>query len=838
MYQAVHFDGRRLLKAENYLRSQDIVYRSPAYKGYDALPFGDGDTTYLFWNTEREMMFHINKSDAVDFGPNGDFRAWGWESEEKNTAQVHCARIRIGDAMPSFDTHYLKEFEQRLILQQGRVDLRSQTSFSTWSCSTFASFPDKVMIAKISCASSEPVERKITLEAWGSRSFFHFYEQLVDDGSIRTEDTRSGQKDGAIYVIRRLSGTVVATCLKIVGAESGINLPNRHAAELILPKSGGENFVLLSATVTAESDEGLIDRTFAAINKAAENIGEVEENNTAHWRHFWEQSFVHLKDEYLENIYNFNLYSLNCCCHGKYPVSALGGAWTWNADVRNWGHFYHWNGQQAFWGLEEANHPELAMNYYEFRCRMLENAEHDARKYFKVDGAFFSDICNLNGYQAIEPDTVRNLTVGPQIALDLYRHYQYSADEDFLRNKAYPFMKAAVRFYMGLLVQEDGVCHISGGCVPYESYWNLKDTITDFCMIKVLAKALGETESILNVKDEDTRKFREFAADLFQMPIVEINPTGGQPVKALSAGIKWDGHAVGFTEGDYPRSPFPACQLAAIFPSGLIGLKDRETERFEIAVNTVRTILDTEFYQQGKMGVSGHTPIPQAVARLGMKSDMILVLNLFVRKYQHFSNGFMHYLPDRTEIFEGEYHPRLLTGAETNTVWNNVHEKSEGERVALPKEDFVHMYYEPSSNFMCGVNEMLLQSHDGVIRVFPAVPDSYTAMFTLKAKGNFLVTSEMIDGEIMYLAIQSLNGGKCTVHRPWSCGLRVKGGAAETKIQAKGDEILFETEVGRTYVMERSEYPLDMYYTNTLQAPSKSGVKRLGPAILGKERHY
>ena len=43
------------------------------------------------------------------------------------------------------------------------------------------------------------------------------------------------------------------------------------------------------------------------------------------------------------------------------------------------------------------------------------------------------------------------------------------------------------------------------------------------------------------------------------------------------------------------------------------------------------------------------------------------------------------------------------------------------------------------------MNEMLLQSYDDVIRVFPAVPDNFAGAFTLLASGGFLVSSEYVD---------------------------------------------------------------------------------------------
>lgn len=840
MYQSIHFNGKELKIDGQYLRGQDILYRSPAYEGWDALPFGDGDTAYLAWNTRDSIVFQINKSDAVEFGPDGDFRAWSWESEEKNTAQVHCAKLRISDSMPSFDTLHLKKFEQRLNLAEGTVTLHSVTPFSAWDYSTFASLEGKVMIGKLRSRSDEDTERKIALEAWGSRSLFHFYEQIREEDGRRTAECRSGQKDGLAFVERRLSGTVVVTCMKAVGGEYEVHTPNGHAAELVFPKSRSLACTLAVAVVAGKSAEGLLEKAVSAIERALEDVAGAEEQNRSRWEQFWAKSFVHLQDAYLEALYHFHLYTLNCCARGRYPVNALGGAWTWNADVRNWGHFYHWNNQQVFWGLDEANHAELEERYFAFRFGMLGQAEADAETRFGVPGAFFSDICNLNGFQALEPDTVRNLTVGAQIAVSMYRHYQYGRDVGFLRDTAYPVMEACLGFYLALLQKEGGVYRVAGGSTPYESYWNLKESCTDRSMIRVLCESVLQARGVLGLKGTapDEKQIADVLEHLFALPVTTAADKNGNTVTVLSAGTKWDGRPVGWSEGAYPRSPFPASQLAAIYPSGQIGLKDRGTPEFEAALHTVRILLDAELAQNGPMGCSGHTPLLQAAARLGMKAEVLPALRLFAQKYQRFSNGFMHYLDAGSEDFRGDYRARLLDGTEQTTEWEKVHEKEDGRRVSLPKREFVHMYYEPSSNFLCGIQEMLLQSYDGVIRVFPAVPEDYSAAFTLLASGNFLVTSEMEDGEIRYVAVKSRSGGRCSLQNPWGCEVRVTAGHKPALHTREADVVRFETEENHTYLVERVEYPIAQYYVDTLKAEAPADVRFLGSARLGKERMF
>ena len=92
------------------------------------------------------------------------------------------------------------------------------------------------------------------------------------------------------------------------------------------------------------------------------------------------------------------------------------------------------------------------------------------------------------------------------------------------------------------------------------------------------------------------------------------------------------------------------------------------------------------------------------------------------------------------------------------------------------------------------INEMLLQTHAGVLRLFPVWPRERPARFgRLRAAGAFLVSSELRDGEVRTLLIESEKGRECVLQNPWpdrELTLERNGRAAE---KLAGERVRFGT---------------------------------------------
>jgi hypothetical protein len=100
------------------------------------------------------------------------------------------------------------------------------------------------------------------------------------------------------------------------------------------------------------------------------------------------------------------------------------------------------------------------------------------------------------------------------------------------------------------------------------------------------------------------------------------------------------------------------------------------------------------------------------------------------------------------------------------------------------------------------LQEMMLQSYGGVLRLFPCWPKAVAASFTtFRAEGAFLVSASCANGEVTSVEILSERGGTCRLYSPWEAGLRVQTAAGQgVDVTPPVEGICaFETKVGETY---------------------------------------
>jgi alpha-L-fucosidase 2 len=452
---------------------------------------------------------------------------------------------------------------------------------------------------------------------------------------------------------------------------------------------------------------------------------DLKHRSEARWREFWSASAVNILDQELERIWYHNQYFLACCLRKHKTAPGLFANWSYGDIGSAWHSDYHldYNCQQVYWGVFSSNHVDMHQPYLELIENLRPMSEKFAHDSFNLPGAFFP----LSAYPVpsqIVPYPVPpwgyQICMTPWAVQSLWWQFLYTRDENYLA-RVYPTMRAAALFLATYLTKEDdGFYHVfpsvsseNWGCTV--DFKLNKDCILDLVLIKFVLDAMVMASTILGQDAEERQHWKEISANLAPYPKA-TGPFGEVWIDIRNAP---------------PEHIYNVpITLAPVFPGEQVGL-DTGQNFFEIATLTAKTM----WLEGGNDLVSQ----PLIRARLGM-----LDLSWFKKQIDYCL---------------------LPNGVSNDRV------RESGGRYGLTTDfDFMMrmgLWYE---NFAVPVvlNECMLQSYTGTIRLFPNTLNLGPASFeNLRAVGAFLVSAAHDGNHVVRFEVFSEKGAKLLFVSPW-----------------------------------------------------------------------
>ncbi len=524
----------------------------------------------------------------------------------------------------------------------------------------------------------------------------------------------------------------------------------------------------------------------------------------AWWSNFWNRAALFQLSsrdgtaEYMENLRAIYLFTAAAERGDPYPGSQAGIADLFSSagDHHQWDSsaYWHWNlrmqvAANLSSGLFEENAP-----YFRLYRENLPNIERWTRDRMRdLPGACVPETMRFNG-QGIENETwmktpglncdsaskpyynARTLSTGAEVSFWIWQQYLATDDRAFLAAN-YPVMAAATRFLLAYSKPEsDGRRHTSPSNA-HENQWDVKDPITDICAMRTLLPELIEASRILGRDADLANEARLALKQLPDFPRTDMATLKQQLTQSADAG--GDDVLAQSWQQDAEVHNTENLGLEPVWPYGLLSdqgpLHDLAVRTFKARPNKMQNDWSLD---------------PLQAARLGQSDEMKTTLIELTKKYQAYPSGLAHFV-----------------GPE--------------------------FYVEQIGVLTAALNESLVQSYDGLIRIAPAWPRDWDAQGTVFVQHRGKVSVEVRSGVIGPVIFESGSAGTVRFRNPWPgepVSVVDSGRQVETKVD--GNVIQFAAVPGRRYLLSRKDnsqaLPPLRAIEGTTSAPRHLGQRSIG----------
>lgn len=437
------------------------------------------------------------------------------------------------------------------------------------------------------------------------------------------------------------------------------------------------------------------------------------------WADFWEKSAVHLPDDLLEKQWYLEQYKLGSASRRGAPPISLQAVWTAdNGQLPPWKGDFHndLNTQMSYWSAYGANHVEEARTFLDWLCDIRPAARRFATQYFGTqNGLQVPGVCTLRG----EPmggwiQYAFSATASAWLSQHFWNDWRYTRDEVFFQQKGRPWITEAGQFLAELTIQKGREPRFD---LPLSTSPEIHDNAPEAYFKPITHFDLSLTRYLFE-KNVEAAGFRRNA-----------QPSSSEDWKArLRLLPTLDTDSTGLTIA--PGHPHRASHrhfshLMAIYPLGLLQF-ERDSALMTRSVRHLERLGTSEWtgYSYAWMGCL------EARLRDGHRA----------RQYLHdFARAFC--LP------------------------NSFHVNGDQTKSGLSNLQYRPFTLEGNFAFAAGVQEMLLQSYEDVLRVFPAIPADWkdVSFENLRAEGAFLVSAGMEKGHVVRLTVLSEKGGELKI---------------------------------------------------------------------------
>ncbi|MBQ9785168.1 MAG: glycoside hydrolase family 95 protein [Clostridia bacterium] len=415
---------------------------------------------------------------------------------------------------------------------------------------------------------------------------------------------------------------------------------------------------------------------------------------------------------------------------GTLPAN-LQGVWT-DGDVSAWNADYHTNInlQMNYWPAEVTNLSDCHLSLFDYMNRyLLPAGKKTAQTVYRARGCVVHHLSDIYGYTNPADGLWGLWPHGASwLALHMWEHYLFTCDKDFLHDTAYPFIREAALFFIDTLVEDSRGRLLYAPSTSPENRYLAKDadgnthecflavsSSMDVQIISTLFDFFIKSSEILGIEDDTVQAAR---TSLSKLPPLQIGADGRllewlEDYPEKEPGHRHISHSFGLYPGMMINRSTPVLYQAI----------DKTIER-RISAATVPSAI-------GSANNVGWSLVWQAAsyARLHKGENAFAMLQAFFER------------------------------CTSQHLWD-----------LYPLGSAPVFQIDANFGYTAALSEMLIQSHEDVIALLPALPSRWDSgsFRGLCARGGYELDVHWEQYEVRAIDLRAKFAGECRIELPVS----------------------------------------------------------------------
>ncbi|MDO4153241.1 MAG: glycoside hydrolase N-terminal domain-containing protein [Clostridia bacterium] len=708
----------------------------------EALPLGNGDIGCLIWNSSDRLRFSLDKGGIWDCSNPPE--------SQKNFTYADMLdsvkRNKQGKIYKKYDACYHKPTPTKLPAGKLILDLGIRENIV--SHLDFASAQAELQAGDIYV-----------------KSFVHAAENygLIEinktDVTLTVDNPKYGKKRKPLFqpfssgTVQTLKNLHYPNAEFFNEAENGIQYQyfvqptNDRFYGIVTAKQEQDGKTLIAYTVGVGKSRDFVNKckktVFSALQTGYKNA---LISHKEWWAQYWEKSQITLPDKLLEKQWYLNNYLLGACSRKGFFPMPLQGVWTAdNGSLPPWKGDYHHdlNTQMSYTSYLKANRLEQGECFIDYLLDLADAGRRFAKNFYDAEGLCLPSVMDIEGH-ALGGWCQYSLSPVNQLWLcQIMARYCYFTNDRAYTEKVYAYMQEVGKFLLCMLTEKNGVYKLPLSTSPEihdntRKAWLTPNSNYDLALMRNFTEDMIRMSRIQG----DTETAEEWERHLQKFEPLAVNEKGVLmlcPDESPYCSHRHHSHCM------------------SIYP--LKNLEYTTDENRRIINNTIK---DLEKHGIGEwVGYSVGWMAQLYIAQGNGDKAAEMLQNFF--KYNCTDNGF-HINGDFKKKTDFHMKYRLFT--------------LEGNFIATD-----------------AVQDMLLYSEWGKIRLFPAIPKTWEdAEFeNFRAFGGLLISCKLKMGEIVFLKITATADAEFSLENDLSHLTPDKSIESTQKIVLKkGETLIFE----------------------------------------------